>query len=228
LGLETPISQVPLRQKEIIEQCLAAAKPVICATEMLGSMQYNPRPTRAEVSDVSNAVFDHTDAVMLSGETAMGRYPARVVRMMSEIITATETSTLLSPPPPSSFVTTESASPLAIAESVITLAQTLEAKAIVVTTQSGYFARSFSRLRPNLPLLALSPSTATAQRLLLSWGVTPVVVDDIEEEEKVLKAARDILQRHHSLKKGDHILLVSSSPATTPRTGDHTIVLTRF
>lgn len=94
LGLETPMHEVPLRQKEMIAKCIQAKKFVITATEMMGSMQYNPRPTRAEVSDVANAVFDHTDAVMLSGETAMGKYPVRTVKMMSDIITAVETSAL--------------------------------------------------------------------------------------------------------------------------------------
>ena len=94
LGLETPMHQVPLRQKEMIAKCIAANKFVITATEMMGSMQYNPRPTRAEVSDVANAVFDHTDAVMLSGETAMGKYPVRTVGMMTDIILGVETSVL--------------------------------------------------------------------------------------------------------------------------------------
>jgi pyruvate kinase len=223
LGLETPISRVPLHQKEIIHKCLAAAKPVITATEMLGTMQFNPRPTRAEVSDVANAVFDHTDAVMLSGETAMGRFPARAVRMMSDIIVATESSTLITPP---HSTPSEASSPLAIADSVIILAHTLGAKAIVVTTQSGYFARAFARLRSALPILAVSPSSATYQQLLLSWGITPVLSDAQDSLEETLAAARVTLQDQHRVAPGDHILLVSSTNAARGQ-GDHTILLTR-
>ncbi len=225
LGLETPIHEVPLRQKEIIHQCLAAGKPVITATEMLGTMQFNPRPTRAEVSDVANAVFDHTDAVMLSGESAMGRFPARAVKMMSDIIVSAETSPLLTPP---SLNSKERSSPWAVATSVATLAQELGAKAIVVTTHSGYFARAFSRLRTSLPILALTPLAATSQQLLLSWGMSPSVISVDSSTESNLETAKQLLREQHSVAEGDYILLVSSTATSTPGTGDHTIVLTRL
>lgn len=221
LGLETPISHVPLHQKEIIHKCLAAGKPVITATEMLGSMQFNPRPTRAEVSDVANAVLDHTDAVMLSGETAMGRHPVRAVKMMSEVIAATETSSLFTAPP---ITHTEHSSPFAIAESVITLAHTLSAKAIVINTHSGYFARAFSRLRPPLPLFAISPAPATSQQLLLSWGVTPVVFDTEPSPKKILTTVHRLLQHQQQAQKGDLIIMISSHQPT--QEADFQILLT--
>ncbi len=205
LGLETPIAQVPLHQKGIIHKCLNAGKPVITATEMLGTMQFNPRPTRAEVSDVANAVFDHTDAVMLSGETAMGKFPVRAVRMMNDIIISTEASALLTQPLPAKLPST---SPLAIAENVVALARMLNAKAIIVSTQSGYFARAFSRLRPHLPILALAASTATYQQLLLSWGITPVL--SRHSTINLTASTKQLLLRQYHLYQGDPIMIVAS------------------
>ncbi len=225
LGLETPISQVPLRQKEIIRKCLAAGKPVITATEMLGTMQFNPRPTRAEVSDVANAVFDHTDAVMLSGETAMGRYPERAVKMMSEILVAAETSPLLTPPP---ITSSADSSSWEVAISVAELAQNLKAKAIIVTTQTGYFARAFARLRLPLPILALSPSPATCQQLLLNWGVIPLLTAPNANPEEQLTQAKNILSEHYGIGAGEYIVTVSSNMPTPRGLGDHTINIVRL
>lgn len=208
LGLETPVSRVPLRQKEIINKCLLAGKPVITATEMLGSMEHNPRPTRAEVSDVANAVIDHTDAVMLSGESAMGRYPVRAVEMMAQIIRDTEESPL------DDLVAQHDASasstvPFATAAAAVGLSQDVAAEAILVTTESGYSARAISRFRPSIPIFAATESPRTRQQLLLSWGVTPLLVEGYAQPDKMSATALKMVKRLHTLKAGSRLVLVS-------------------
>jgi pyruvate kinase len=207
LGLETPVSRVPLQQKEIIRKCVAAAKPVITATEMLSSMERNPRPTRAEVSDVANAVIDHTDAVMLSGETAMGHYPVRAVAMMSEIIRETEGSTL--DDMTFSSMALDEPVPQAMAHAAVMLADHVGARIILVTTQSGYSARAVTRFRPKAPIVAATENKAVYQQLLLSWGVRPLLIEGIGEPEKMVREAATQVKKLYRLKKGDKILSVS-------------------
>lgn len=185
LGVETPAEQVPVHQKNIIHSCNQWGKPVITATQMLNSMIDNPRPTRAEASDVANAIFDGTDAVMLSGETSVGKYPLQAVEMMARIAHIAEeylrdhrelhlgqlsaeqlhSEKLRTVPAAISYVTSE-------------LAQVLDAKAIVASTWSGYTARRVARERPNTPILAATPNRMTFRRLALVWGVTPVLVEE--------------------------------------------------
>ncbi|MGE5326757.1 MAG: pyruvate kinase, partial [Deltaproteobacteria bacterium] len=177
LGVELAPEEVPVIQKTVIERANFFKIPVITATQMLESMRLNPRPTRAEASDVANAVFDGTDAVMLSGETASGHYPVESVRMMSRIISAAEQS------PRYGMTSRERRAPRgtlgvaeSICESVAHMAEALSLKAIAVFTQSGSSARLISKYRPRVPVFAFSPLPAINRRSELFWGVTPVLM----------------------------------------------------
>ncbi len=207
LGIETPVARIPIHQKEIIAKCVVAGKPVITATEMMASMEYNPRPTRAEVSDVANAVIDHTDAVMLSGESAMGKYPVQVVATMSEIIAQTEESPLdaLLPFEDSSGESV----PSAVAAAVVLLARHIDASAILITTKSGYSARQVSRFRPELPIFAATPSPRTLRQLLLSWGTVPFLIDGYAHPENMMQEALHTLQEKYHIQKGSKIVVMS-------------------
>lgn len=207
LGLETPATKVPMHQKELIAKCLVAGKPVTVATEMLASMEVNPRPTRAEVSDVANAVIDHSDAVMLSGETANGRYPTRAVSTMAEIIQSTEESPL-DDLQPHREATGESI-PFAVGAAAVELARHVEAAALLVTTHSGYSARGVARFRPPLPIFAATDSPRVCRQLLLSWGVIPLLIEGYRNPEQMMRVALEELQRDKRLKKNNKIVVVS-------------------
>jgi len=198
LGLETSIGQVPVTQKELVAKCLVAAKPVVVATHMLSSMTLKPRPTRAEASDVANAVIDHADAVMLSEETAMGRYPVRSVATMAEIVGVTEESPLdnLKPGSDSQGAPT----PLAMAAGAVELARQVGARAILITTRSGYTARAVARFRPEIPILAATDSPRVMRQLNLSWGVRSIFVEGYKEPDEMVRRA---LQYIHKRKMAD-------------------------
>jgi pyruvate kinase len=207
LGLETPATKVPLRQKELIAKCLVAGKPVIIATQMLDSMQKSPRPTRAEVSDVANAVIDHTDAVMLSGETAMGQYPREAVKTMSEIIQHTEESSLDTLRPHSDG--RGDTVPFSVAAAAVELAQRIGAAALLVTTRSGYSARAVARFRPEIPIFAATDSFRTAQQLLLSWGVRPLEIDGYDDQEKMAASALKYIRKTENMAEGTKVVVVA-------------------
>jgi pyruvate kinase len=184
LGVECPIAEVPILQKRIIRACAAAAVPVITATQMLESMVANPRPTRAEASDVANAVLDGSDAVMLSAETATGRYPVETVRMMRAIISEAERFADSGDAP---FVGARHIAPLettadAIGRSAFMAADSLGAAAIVCLTRSGATARAVARWRPRQPILAATSSLTTCRCLSLVWGVEPHFIDDLGQD----------------------------------------------
>lgn len=207
LGIETPVAELPVRQKELIAKCVVAGKPVITATEMLASMEYNPRPTRAEVSDVANAVIDHTDAVMLSGESAMGKYPTRAVEMMADVIRHTEETPL------DDVIAKQEGSgqpiSLAMGAAAVELARKIGAASFLITTQSGYTARAVSRLRPTIPMYAATPSKRTVQQLLLSWGIQPLLLERSTTPEEMVKEAIEQLQKEDRVHKGDMIVVLS-------------------
>lgn len=215
LGIETPVARVPIHQKEIIAKCVVAGKPVITATEMMGSMEFNPRPTRAEVSDVANAVIDHTDAVMLSGESAMGKYPTQVVTTMAEIIEQTE-ETPLDVLLPFEYSSGESV-PSAVAAAAVLLARHIDAKAILVTTQSGYSARQLSRYRPDIPIFAATSNERTMRQLLLYWGLIPFMTEGYGKPEKMMQDALTILREKYAIPKGSKIVVMSG---LLQKTGD--------
>ncbi|MFH1354483.1 MAG: pyruvate kinase [bacterium] len=207
LGLATSLSSVPVAQKEIVARCLVAGKPVVVATHMLSSMTIRPRPTRAEVSDVANAVIDHTDAVMLSEETALGRYPVRSVKTMAEIIARTEESPLDNLMPHREAM--GEPVPQAAAAAAVELARHVEAEAILITTHSGYSARAIARYRPETRVFAATDDPVVQRQLMLSWGITPIYVEGYKEPEKMMGDALDILHSRHSILPGSRIIVVS-------------------
>ncbi len=211
LGIETPAEDVPIHQKEMVEKCLVAAKPVIVATQMLDSMIRNPRPTRAEVSDVANAVIDHADATMLSGETASGKYPDASVDMMARIIGETERSRFdnLSL---AEFRTHITSMTEAMAEVSRILSDAPHIRGIVVTTISGLSAHQVSRFRPEIPILACTPDARVARQLLLIWGVIPIVIPEARSMEKLVGSALGVARRSRLVHRGEEIILVTGNP----------------
>lgn len=224
LGVETPAEHVPMAQKSIIRKCLDAAKPVIVATQMLDSMIRNPRPTRAEVSDVANAVIDGTDAVMLSGETASGKYPVETVETMARIVLETETSTHDGASPhlhPEEVKQTEDA----ISEVAAILAKDLGAKMILVASFSGDMARIVSRHRPELPIAVATHSDRVRRQINLSWGVRPFVIEPCTTVEEIADRSLAVLKDEGSITAGDKVIFVAGTPVGVSGTANMTRVL---
>lgn len=208
LGLETKASEVPIWQKKMIQKCLEAAKPVITATQMLDSMTKSPRPTRAEVSDVANAVIDHTDATMLSQESAMGQYPVETVTTMAEIAHSTEASPLddmVTLPP------LDGTAPpvLAMSAAACLVAKEVGAKAIFVLSRTGFTARCVSRHRPLLPIIVATSEVSTRNQLALSWGVDPYSIEKFSEAREAWEILAPELMKKYGFQKGDRIIAVS-------------------
>ncbi len=219
LGVETPAEQVPVHQKNIIRACNAAGKPVITATQMLQSMIDNPRPTRAESTDVANAIFDGTDAIMLSGETAVGKYPLQSVEMMTRIAAIAEEYLVehqeLHPDELSLQVVKgekERAIPAAISHMTSRLARTLDAKLIVASTWSGYTARRVARVRPNTPILAVTPSRTTYQRLALVWGAMPVMVEEFQTIDEMIPVVTRTARHAKLVEDNDLMIIIGGVP----------------
>jgi len=216
LALEMSFQEVPVAQKRIIAKCRAAAVPVITATQMLESMMAETHPTRAEAADVANAVLDGTDALMLSGETAIGRYPVESVATMATIAARAEAAWLnhevADPPdlsPPSSIDST-------IAYLSHVAARHLKAAAVVTYTQSGITARRLCRHRPHPPILALTPQSTTRRQLALSWGVWPVLSDEIDHVAEVSDHAIEQVRRCELAQVGDTIVITAGTPFGVP------------
>lgn len=211
LGVEMPESQVPIIQKTIIQKCLKAAKPVIVATQMLDSMIRNPRPTRAEVSDVANAVIDQADCVMLSGETAFGKFPIKVVSEMAKIIETTEKSAFI---PPHLYLSSRAVSKIeAVAEGVFDLAMHTDAKVIVGATESGFTAREVAHERPyRQQLIMLTPNVKTLQQMNLIWGVTGFLVPVAKSFEGLTAEMIALIKSKKIAKRGDKIVVVTGEP----------------
>ncbi|MGH9757833.1 MAG: pyruvate kinase, partial [Candidatus Acidiferrales bacterium] len=189
-----------------------ALVPVITATQMLDSMEHNPRPTRAEASDVANAIFDGSDALMLSGETAAGSYPLESVRMMDRIIREAEAS-VTDLPRPARFA--ELKINEAIAEAICHAAEELHMKAIAVFTETGSSARLVSKYRPRPPIVAFSPSQETRRRLSFLWGVLPRRIESVHDIDRLAKAAEDRLVEERLVKRGDIIGIIAGTPLGT-------------
>lgn len=215
LGVELEPEKVPVIQKRVIERANALKVPVITATQMLESMTVHPRPTRAEASDVANAIFDGTDAVMLSAETATGRYPVEAVRMMAKIILAAEMSPRFGWPghEPRARRTAGSLSvPESICESVAHMTEALNLKAIAVFTQSGSSARMISKYRPRVPVYAFSPLPAITRRTSLYWGVSPVLMGRVQSTDRMVEGASSRLRGLGAAKPGDCIAVIAGTP----------------
>jgi pyruvate kinase len=202
---------VPLWQKEIIAKCLRAYKPVIVATQMLDSMIRNLRPTRAEVSDVAGAVVDHADGLMLSGETAFGKYPVAACQSMADIIANIEKSPYdnIEDVPLHKGALEEEA----LAHAAWSLALEVKAKAIVATTISGRTARMIARFRPEVPIVVTCEDQQTQRQLVLSWGIVPFVLPRFKSVDKLIQAAVEQVKKSHLARPGDKIVIISGQPA---------------
>jgi pyruvate kinase len=212
LGVEIPAEDVPLAQKMMIEKCNIAGKPVITATQMLDSMQRNPRPTRAEASDVANAIFDGTDAIMLSGETAAGKYPIESVLTMSRIAEKAESALeyheiFMKQANAQQTTVTE-----AISQAVANSALELNAKAIVTSTETGYTARMISKYRPKSPIIAVTTEDQTLRRLALTWGVTPVKGNFASSTDEMFDYAMKGGLESGLVKEGDLVVITAGVP----------------
>ncbi len=210
LGIEIPAERVPLVQKDLIKRCLDAAKPVIVATQMLDSMIRQPRATRAEVSDIANAAIDHTDATMLSGESATGEFPLESVETMARTLEEMEKSTLDDLPP---HLRLDPEAPEAAMTNVATiLSHALQAKAIVCLAETGDAARLLSRHRPTMPIYACTDAAPIARQMNLSWGVVPCVLPPWKDVHAWEVEAIVWLKKHKQLKTGDEVIFVGGEP----------------
>jgi pyruvate kinase len=210
LGVEMPLEEVPVAQKEIIRKARLTRTPVITATQMLESMVSAPRPTRAEVSDVANAILDGTDAVMLSAESATGAFPVEAVRTLDRIIRRTEAAF-----PPASMDRPrrgEVSFPQAISDAAAFSAQELKARAIVAFTQSGSTARLISQDRPPVPIIAFAPSERVRRRLALDWGVFPRAITRLTTIDEMVSAIEASLLADRSVRYNDILVIVAGAP----------------
>ncbi|MGL5080073.1 MAG: pyruvate kinase [Microcoleaceae cyanobacterium] len=213
LGVELSPEKVPLLQKQIIRLCNQKGIPVITATQMLESMIHNPRPTRAEASDVANAILDGTDAVMLSGESAVGDYPVKAVEMLARIAADVEKEAKFVNYPPANSDETH-----ALSEALNTIDKILDLKCIVAFTGSGYTAELAAAERPRAPVIALTPEVRSYHRLNLAWGVKPILLDhEVTSFEDLVNQAESVLLSRKFVEAGDKILIVAGIPTQHSR-----------
>ena len=210
LGVELPAEDVPILQKRLIFTANRLGIPIITATQMLDSMVHSPRPTRAEVSDVANAILDGTDAVMLSNETAVGKYPVEAVATMARIATRIEQERGLASTPPSVKDTRRSI-PNAISQGVAQIAEQLGAAAIMTLTKTGSTARNVSKFRPQTPILAVTPHVDVARQLQMVWGVKPLLVLDLPSAGQTFQAALNVAQEKQLLSQGDLVVMTAGT-----------------
>ncbi len=211
MGVEIPMEDIPIVQKKLISKAYSAGKPVITATQMLESMTKNPRPTRAEITDVANAIYDGTSALMLSGETAAGAYPVDSVQTMASIAMRTEsdigyTERLSRGQKGFSNVTT------AVSHAACTTASDLGANAIITVTKSGQTARMISRFRPETPIIGCSPSEQVCRQLSLSWGVTPMLIEEQVTSDVLFEHAIDVAYSKKAVEYGDLAVITAGIP----------------
>ncbi len=214
LGVELPLEEVPIVQKEFIKKCFMAGKPVITATQLLHSMIDNPRPTRAEVSDIANAIYDLTSAVMLSGETSIGKYAVKCVETMSTVAKRAEEAIdyrniymhMLSNFFAGKDVTN------AVTNAALTTAYEIQASAIITVTETGYTARMLSKLRPKMPIIAITTEEKVARQLQLNWGITPIVGEKYNSIDKLHYAAVKLPLEAGLIEKGDIVVIVAGVP----------------
>ena len=214
LGVEIPAEEVPYLQKMIIQKCNDNYKPVITATQMLDSMIRNPRPTRAEVTDVANAVYDGTDAVMLSGETAQGKYPVEALQMMVHIVESTEEhldyDLILKKAGEHRMKSASSA----LGHATVTTANNLRAKCIITPTVSGATARVVSKFKPQMDIIGVSPNETTLRRMQIYWGVRPLKSIEVHTTEDICNSAIDLICAKQMAETGDVVILTAGIPST--------------
>ena len=216
MGVELPSEEVPLVQKQLIEKCNRVGKPVITATQMLDSMVRNPRPRAAEVTDVANAIFDGTDAVMLSAETAVGQYPVEAVRMMDRIAKKSEEALDYA-----SFLDRQRrlggrSVADAIARATCETAADLEVTAILCSTQSGATARMVSKYRPRSPIIAVTPNVEVVRQLSVVWGVSALLVPRTRGIDEIIESAIHRVRARGLAKDGDRLAIVAAVLTGTP------------
>ncbi len=212
LGVEIPMERVPGIQKSIISKCHNIGKVSIVATELLSTMETNSRPTRAEVSDIANAVLDGTDAVMLSGETTIGKYPVETLSIMEKIIESAEEEINYLELLDKAMRTEKQDITGMIAYSVTECANRLKCCAIIAPTITGYTAKKMSRFRPSCPIIAVSPDISTVKSLNLHFGITPVLVDEISSFDKITKRSKEITKKLMDINDGDKIIITGGYP----------------
>ncbi|WEG10539.1 pyruvate kinase [Microbacterium horticulturae] len=209
LGVELPLEAVPIVQKRAVELCRRMAKPVIVATQMLETMINSPVPTRAETSDVANAVLDGADAVMLSGETSVGEYPVVVVQTMARIIASTEDHGLERILPLGTTPRTQGG---AITAAALEVAEFVEAKYLCIFTESGDTARRMSRLRPRIPMLAFTPDPSIRRRMAITWGIQSSLVEHVPHTDRMFIQVDEHLLGNKLAEVGDKVVVISGSP----------------
>lgn len=215
LGVEIPPERVPYWQKEIIKQCIAKARPVITATQMLESMIEHPMPTRAEASDVANAIYDGSDAIMLSGETAIGRYPVRAINTMHRIARSTEASIRHDR---TSLGEDHASASDAISHAACEIAESLGAQAILTPTSSGSTALQVSHQRTYVPQVALSPDSDVVNQLAIAWGVMPFMINPARDTDDMFAKAIAVTRDNGLAQKGDEIVITAGVPVNVAGT----------
>ena len=219
LGVEIPAEEVPYLQKMLIQKCNNSFKTVITATQMLDSMIRNPRPTRAEAGDVANAIYDGSDAIMLSGETAMGKYPVEAVRMMAKIAETTEAHLDYSNLQKLNKKQRKKDISMAVGFASVSTAEILKASCLVVPTMTGYTARMISSLRPKTPIYAISPSEQAVRRMQLYWGVYAMPGETEDSTRHMITNSMKIILRRKLIKKGELAVFTAGDPATNMVSG---------
>ncbi|MDR7868689.1 MAG: pyruvate kinase [Sporomusaceae bacterium] len=218
LGVEIPTEEVPIVQKLLIEKCNVAGKPVITATQMLESMLANPRPTRAEASDIANAIFDGSDAIMLSGETAAGAYPVEALETMARIAARTEAALDYSDILLAKGLTVQRTTTGAISHATVQVAHELGAGAIITISESGFTARMVARYRPQAAIVAVTPRVKTLRRCQLYWGVHPVLGSGAQNTDEMVANAIALALSAGVVKEGDLVVITAGVPAGTKGT----------
>lgn len=212
LGVEIPAEEVPLVQKSLIRKCNQVGKPVITATQMLDSMQRNPRPTRAEASDVANAIMDGTDAIMLSGETAAGLYPVESVATMNKIAIRTENALDYRAIVSKRSREKEANMTEAISQAVAYTSINLGVKAVLAPTESGNTARMIAKYRPGVSIIAVTSQPNVAQKLTLVWGVKPILTQRVTTTDEILELSVDEALKHEFVSHGDVVVITAGLP----------------
>jgi len=219
LGIEIPAEKVPMVQKRLIRLSNAAAKPVITATQMLDSMIRNPRPTRAEASDVANAILDGTDAIMLSGETAVGKYPLEAVRTMENIAREIEQATIVGPwQPPHHIPQGANSVTDAVSHATCETAYDLRAAAVIASTASGTTARTIAKYRPHMKIIGVTPHLKTQRQLMLSWGVIPLLGQSLGTTDEIMHTAIRIAQEAGYIVPDDRVVITAGVTPNMPGT----------
>ncbi len=216
MGVEIPFERLPGLQKRFIKECYRSGKMVITATQMLESMISHPTPTRAEITDVANAVFDGTSAVMLSGETAVGKYPLRAIEVMAKVAEQAERDVFSMKGLSGNYVMDSEDITNAVCDAACTTARDLKADAIVALTMTGRSARRMSKFRPTTPIVAATPSVKTFHQLALSWGVYPVLARNQDDFDSLFRHAIDCAKQIDLVTDGDRVVIVGGVPLDTP------------